>query len=599
MKQRPPEPEHQPLRLGLLRRVFAQTPEAVPQRNILVGLTLLRAVQLPALAWALGAVINGPVAGRDVAGLALAVLGYTVLLLVTDAVFHYRIKLSLFYGEDVVSRLRSRLFRHCMRMPLPFFAQHKVGGLISRLTSDIEAVRAGVQEALFVSIVQGGQMIVAGLLMLWYEPALFLIVAAVGPFLWILTRRFRKRQSRVQRALQESFSRVTASVSEAVGGIRVTQGFSREAQNAGIFRELIADHSEFNIGAARNSAIFTPLLELNAQFFTAALLIAGGWRAMHVGMPIGDLIMFLFLAALFFQPFQALGNQYGTALAAMAGAERIFSLFDTPPAWVDPPDARDPGTMAGRVEFDGVSFAYEAGKPVLQDVSFTAEPGVAVALTGHTGSGKTTLVNLVAKFYLPTAGTVRIDGVPTTALATAALHRQLGVVTQQNFLFTGTILENLRVARPDATADEALAAAERLGCREDIAAIGLDTVVTEQGAGISLGQRQLVCILRALLADPRILILDEATSAVDSLTEARIQRALTELMRGRTTFLIAHRLSTVRKADLVLMLDHGRVIERGTHRALLRAGGAYAEMYRKFTRPAGVRLRGESGPTAS
>jgi ATP-binding cassette, subfamily B, bacterial len=591
MKQREPDPEHhQPLRLALLRRVFAQTPEAVPQRNALIGMTILRSVQLPALAWALGAVINGPIAGRDVAGLAWAVGGYTLLLLATDAVFHYRIKLSLFYGEDVVSRLRSQLFAHFMRMPLPFFSDHKVGGLISRLTSDIESVRAGVQEALFVSIVQCGQMIVAGLLMLWYEPVLFFIVAAVGPFLWALTRQFRKRQSRMQRALQESFSRVTASVSEAVGGIRVTQGFSREQENAGIFRGLIADHSQRIIGAARNTAIFTPLLELNAQFFTAALLLAGGWRAMHVDMPIGDLIMFLFLAALFFQPFQVLGNQYGTALAAMAGAERIFSLFDTPPAWEDPPNARDPGEISGRVEFVGVGFAYQADKPVLADVSFVAEPGMAVALTGHTGSGKTTLVNLVAKFYLPTTGQVLIDGIATTALATAALHRQLGVVTQQNFLFTGTILENLRVARPDVTADDALAAAERLGCRDDIAAIGLETVVTEQGAGISLGQRQLVCILRAMLANPRILILDEATSAVDSLTEVRIQRALTELMRGRTTFLIAHRLSTVRKADLVLVLDHGRVIEHGTHRGLLRAGGAYAEMYRKFSRPAGGRV---------
>jgi ATP-binding cassette subfamily B protein len=418
---------------------------------------------------------------------------------------------------------------------------------------------------------------------------LFLIVVAVGPVLLLLTRKFRKSQSRMQRAIQESLSRITASVTEAVGGIRVTQGFSREDQNAGIFRELVADHSQYNIGAARNSAIFTPLLELNSQFFTAALLLAGGWRALHpdIGMPIGDLIMFLFLATLFFQPFQALGNQYSTALSAMAGAERVFKLLDTPPDWQDSSDACKLGPIGGRVEVERLSFHYEPGKPVLDDVSFVAEPGMSVALAGHTGSGKTTLVNLIAKFYLPKSGQIKIDGQPTTEIQTESLHSQLGVVTQQNFLFTGTILENLRVAKAGATHEEALAAAERLGCREEIETIGLDTVVAEQGGGISLGQRQLVCILRAMLADPRILILDEATSAVDSLTEAKIQHAMTELMRGRTSFIIAHRLSTVRKASLVLVLDHGRIVERGTHRELLRAGGVYAGMYRQFVRPVG------------
>jgi ATP-binding cassette subfamily B protein len=589
MKPKPPEPEHQPLKLALLLRVFRHTPEARPVRNVLIVLTLMRAVQLPALAWALGAVINGPIASRSTSGLLWGIAGYAALLIVTDAVFHYRIKLALQYGETVVSKLRSELFGHLVKMPLQFHHDHRVGGLISRLTSDIESIRAGVQEALFISIVQTGQMIVAGILMLCYEPMLFLIVVAVGPVLLLLTRKFRKSQSRMQRAIQESLSRITASVTEAVGGIRVTQGFSREDQNAGIFRELVADHSQYNIGAARNSAIFTPLLELNSQFFTAALLLAGGWRALHpdIGMPIGDLIMFLFLATLFFQPFQALGNQYSTALSAMAGAERVFKLLDTPPDWQDSSDACKLGPIGGRVEVERLSFHYEPGKPVLDDVSFVAEPGMSVALAGHTGSGKTTLVNLIAKFYLPKSGQIKIDGQPTTEIQTESLHSQLGVVTQQNFLFTGTILENLRVAKAGATHEEALAAAERLGCREEIETIGLDTVVAEQGGGISLGQRQLVCILRAMLADPRILILDEATSAVDSLTEAKIQHAMTELMRGRTSFIIAHRLSTVRKASLVLVLDHGRIVERGTHRELLRAGGVYAGMYRQFVRPVG------------
>ncbi len=583
--KRPLEPDtHPPLSFALISRIFSYTRGAARTRNILVVLTLIRATQLPLLAWALGAVINGPITRRDSDGLVLAALGFAALAVSTDFILHFRVKLAMQFGEAVMSRLRRDLFDYLMRMPMPFYDRHRIGGLISRLTSDIEAIRSGVQDAMFVSVVNTGQMLVSAIIMLIYESVLFLLVAAVGPFLWVLNRQFRKKQSRMLRATQESFSRVTANVVEAVGGIRVTQGFSRAQENAGIFRELVADHSRFNIGTARNAAIYTPLLELNAQFFTAALLIAGGWRALQPGinMPVGDLIMFMFLATLFFEPFRVLGNQFGTALAALAGAERVFKLFDTPPAWQDPPDARIVEHLAGRVELRDIGFSYEPGKPVLENINFTAEPGQTVALVGHTGSGKTTIVNLVAKFYLPVSGSVLIDGIPTTALETNSYHHHLGIVTQHNFLFTGTVLENLRLARPAATRATVLAAADRLGCREEIEGIGLETVVSEQGAGISLGQRQLICIARALLAEPRILILDEATSAVDSLTEAKIQRALDELMKDRTSFVIAHRLSTVRRADLTLVLKQGRLAESGRHDDLLRRGGIYAGMYRQF-----------------
>jgi len=421
--------------------------------------------------------------------------------------------------------------------------------------------------------------------------------------LWLLNRHFRVKLSHYTRASQESFSRVTATLAESVGGIRVTQGFVRQETNAGLFRRLLADHARYNIALARTSAILQPLLELNSQFFVAMLLMFGGWRVFNGDMTMGGLITFFLLANQFFAPISVIGNQYNQALVAMAGAERVFRLIDVKPDWEDDPaatDLRDPragGVIGGegtpppgnvsagaRVEFRGVTFGYDPAKPVLHDISFTAEPGQTVALVGHTGSGKSSIINLVSKFYLPTHGEVLIDGREVRTLTGHSLHRQTGMVQQQNLLFTGTVLENIRLAKPDASEDEVRAAARRLDCLDLLEALpqGFATEVGERGAGLSLGQRQLVCFTRAMIADPRIVILDEATSSIDAVTEARLQKALIELLRGRTSFVVAHRLSTTRHADLVLVLDRGRIIERGTHARLLAAAGPYAALYRQF-----------------
>jgi len=582
------EDAQRPLDFGLIRRLFSYTRPHAAKRNWLFLLVVTRAIQLPFLAWAIGAVMNGPIAHGDTRGAVLGALGFGLLAAFTQFSFHFRQRLALELGEAVVRDLRNRIFEQLMRMPMSFFNKMKLGRLISRFTSDVEAVRSGVQDVTFVTMVQGGQMIVSAALMLWHDPVLFGVVACLAPVLWKLNDAFRGKLSRLSRVNQESFSRVTATLAESVSGIRVTQGFVRQSVNAEVFRNLVTDHAQTNLDMARTAGVFLPLLEFSSQFFIGMLLLIGGYRVIHPGiqMPIGDLVTFFFLAGIFFQPLQSLGNLYNQALTAMAGAERVFRLLDAQPEWADAPDAADLPPLQGRIELRNLTFGYDPSRPVLRDIDITAEPGQIVALVGHTGSGKTSIINLIAKFYLPTSGELRIDGREIRTITGASLHRQMGIIQQQNFLFTGTILHNIRVGRPGATDADVIDAARQLDCLDLIEALpdGFQTEVGERGANLSLGQRQLVCFIRAMLADPRILILDEATSSVDTMTEARIQKALERLLKGRTCFVVAHRLSTIRHADRVLVLNQGRIIERGTHLELLAQGGVYTNLYRQFVR---------------
>ncbi|HND53100.1 MAG TPA: ABC transporter ATP-binding protein, partial [Pirellulaceae bacterium] len=581
------ETDQRPLDLGLIRRLLGYMRPYAAKRNWLFLCVFLRGVQLPLVAWALGATINGPITRGDSFGhILLATAGVLALGAFTHVTFHFRYRLALELGESVMQDLRDELFAHLQTLPMSFFNRTKVGRIISRVTSDCEAMRIGVQDVLFVGLVGLGQMLFAASLMLYYDFVLFLVIAAMTPVLWVLNHYFRRRLSKAYRDVQESFSRVTATLAESVAGIRVTQGFSRQAVNAELFGDLVEDHARYNLTAAKTAGVFMPILELNSQLFIAALLVLGGYRALSpdVQMPVGDLIQFFFLAAVFFSPIQILGNQYNQALTAMAGAERVFRLLDTKPEWTDLPDAKPLPPLRGRVELDDVTFGYDPERPVLHDVSFTAEPGQTVALVGHTGSGKTSIINLIARFYLPTRGRVLLDGHDIRAATGDSLHHQMGIVLQQNFLFTGSIADNIRTGKPGASDEEVRTALERLDCLDLFESLpqGLATEVGERGGQLSLGQRQLVCFARAMLADPRIFILDEATSAVDTLTEERIQQALRRLLTDRTSFVVAHRLSTIRQADLILVLDQGRIVQRGTHDTLVEAPGPYSQLHRQF-----------------
>lgn len=586
-----PEAEQRPLDWALAKRMFAYTKPYANVRNLLLGLVLIRALQLPAVTWSIGFVISGPIASGDPWRAALGISGFVALVVLTEICFMYRMRLALLLGEAVVFDMRQQIFSHILGQPMRFFDHVPLGRLISRLTSDVDVIRTGIQDVVFVSTVQLGSMLVAAGLMLYYDALLFLVVCTMVPLLWLLIRYFRVRLRQAYRDVQETYSRLTSSLAESVNGIRVIQGFVRQERNNQKFRELIAVHSENNMAVVRYSSVFLPLLEVNGQLFLSLLLVIGGYQAVVQSLDLTSLIQFLFLSNLFFGPVPILGGQYNQALTAMAGAERVFALLDggAEPA---PEADRTPSLLAGRVEFERVALEYVPGRPALKDISLSVEPGSHVAVVGKTGSGKSSVTRLIARLYAPSSGRVTIDGVDVAQVSSETLRRTVCGVPQDNFLFSGTVRDNIRFGRPEASDADVERVVEALGIVDIIEALpeGYETQVGEKGHSLSLGQRQLVCFARALLANPNILLLDEATSSVDSVTEARLQQALLRLLEGRTSIIVAHRLSTIRHADTIFVLEAGQLVERGTHAELLGKHGAYARLYREFA----VGLTGEA-----
>ncbi len=584
--------DKKPLKLSVILRLFQFTRPHAARRNWLLLLVVIRAIQLPALSYVVSKILTGPIKHMDWQGIIWGTIGFAALFLSTELIFHFRMRLALQMGESVIRDLRQQIFDHLQKMSMRFYDRTKVGRIISRMTSDAEALRMGIQDVFFITMVGGGRMLFAAAVMLWADPPLFCVVLAMAPVIWVVNRFYWTRLSTAYRERQESFSRVTATLAESISGIRITQGFVRQDLNSELFHDLVYDHGWYNIRAFRLTSVLLPFLELNSQFFIAVIILLGGYQVLYGGFfadtdtaaQFEAVVLFFFMMRHFFEPISDLGRQYNAALSAMASAERVFAVLDTEPEQLDDPSAVDVTAITGRVEFQDVCFAYNPEKQVLNKISFIAQPGRTIALVGQTGSGKSTIINLIAKFYLPTDGRILIDDYDIRKITSRSHAQQLGIVLQQNFLFSGTVMDNIRVGRGSATDEEVIEAAKKLHCYDIFRNMpdGFYTDVGERGCNLSLGQRQLVCFTRAMLADPRILILDEATSSVDTMTEARIQEALSLLLKDRTSFVVAHRLSTIRHADSVLVIHEGNIIERGTHNELLQAKGVYANLYRQF-----------------
>jgi ATP-binding cassette subfamily B protein len=513
-------------------------------------------------------------------------LGWLVVLFVAAGVLGIAFAYAQTYftgwtGERMLADLRNHLFRHLQRLSLGFFERNRAGVIISRLTNDVEALDQLVTDGV-TSLVQSSLTLIGtAVILFWLDWRLALATLTVMPLMTLATAIFRKRSGRAYRSVRETLGAVTATLAEDIAGMRVLQAFTRERAAQENFRSVSDAYRRANHQTVVLNGLYFPFVDLLSSVAMAVVLGYGGYLVFDGDISLGVLVAFLGYLSNFFDPVQQLSQLYNTFLSAVAALDKIMDVLDEEPEVRDRDGARDLGHIAGHVRFDDVSFSYGRGPEVLHRIDLDVRPGTTVALVGHTGAGKSTIAKLIARFYDPTAGAIRIDGADLRDVRQESLRGQLGIVPQEGFLFAGTVTENIAFGRPDATRDEVEAAARAVGADDFVAGLedGYDTQLGERGSRLSLGQRQLVAFARALLADPRILILDEATSSVDIGTERKIERALRRLLHGRTAFIIAHRLSTIRDADLIVVLEHGRVVEQGSHEELLARRGLYTELY--------------------
>jgi ATP-binding cassette subfamily B protein len=518
--------------------------------------------------------------------LVVIVVLFVVIALANWGMTYVETYMTGWVGERILADLRARLFGHLQELSLGFYERNRAGVLISRMTNDVEAIDQLVTDG--VTTLAQSTLLLSGtaFILLVLDPRLALATLVVIPFMIVASALFRARSARAYSSVRERLGLVTATLAEDIAGMRMVQAFVREERATENFRTVARDYRDSNMQTVVLNGLYFPFVSLLATLALAVVLGYGGHLYLRDAIALTTLFSFMLYVNNFFDPIQQLSQLYNTFLSAAAALDKIIVVLDEQPDVVDRPGAKPLAHIHGHVRFEQVRFAYglrggDQGEEVLHGIDLDVPAGTTVALVGHTGAGKSTIAKLLARFYEPTSGRITIDGVDLNDVAQESLRRQLGIVPQEGFLFAGTVAENIAFGRPDATPEDIVRAAQTVGAHDFILRLedGYETQLGERGSRLSLGQRQLVAFARALLADPRILILDEATSSVDIGTERTIERALRTLLSDRTAFVIAHRLSTIRDADLIVVLEHGRVIEQGSHEELLARRGLYTSLY--------------------
>jgi ABC-type multidrug transport system fused ATPase/permease subunit len=525
--------------------------------------------------------VDEGIADRDLDTLVVVVVAFVAAAVAAFALSALQTYFTGWVGERALADLRIRLFRHLQRLSLGFYERNRTGAIVSRITNDVEALDQLLTDGLS-SLVQNGLLLAGTAVVLFFlDWRLALATLIVLPLMGAATVWFRVRSNRAYRRVRERLGLVTATLAEDISGMRVVQSFTREPTSQTSFRGVNDAYRQANYETVVLNGLYFPAVDVLSSIATAIVLGFGGVLVLDGSLTVGTLFAFTLYLSNFFDPVQQLSQLYNTFLSAVAALDRIVTVLDEEPEIVDAPDARELPPVRGDVRFEHVDFGYSDLPDVLHGFDLDVPAGTTVALVGHTGAGKSTIAKLLTRFYDPRRGRITIDGHDLRDVTQSSLRGQLGIVPQEGFLFAGTVAENIAFGRPDASREDVAAAAAAVGADTFVEDLpdGYDTELGERGFRLSLGQRQLVAFARALLANPRILILDEATSSVDIGTERRIELGLNRLLAGRTAFVIAHRLSTIRRADLIAVLDHGLLVEHGTHDELMSAGAAYTRLY--------------------